>query len=49
LRQELAFRSETTSAADVVAAVAARAPLRDLTVREPAIEDVVRRLYERHR
>jgi len=29
----------------VVAAVAARVPLRDLTVTEPDIEDVVRRLY----
>jgi ABC-2 type transport system ATP-binding protein len=47
LRQHLAFRAEETTAAEVVAAVSARAPLRDLTVTEPDIEDVVRRLYQR--
>jgi ABC-2 type transport system ATP-binding protein len=46
LRQHLAFRPEHTSAAAVVAAVAARVELRDLAVTEPDIEDVVRRLYE---
>ncbi len=45
LRQHLAFRAEQTSAAAVVAAVSARAELRDLTIAEPDIEDVVRRLY----
>ncbi len=45
LRQHLSFRSEETSAAAVVAAVSARVELRDLSVVEPAIEDVVRRLY----
>jgi ABC-2 type transport system ATP-binding protein len=45
MRQHLAFRPDDTTAADVVAAVAARVPLRDLTVTEPDIEDVVRRLY----
>jgi ABC-2 type transport system ATP-binding protein len=45
LRQELGFRAEVTTAAEVVAAVTARASLRDLTIREPAIEDVVRILY----
>jgi ABC-2 type transport system ATP-binding protein len=45
LRQHLAFRSEETSAAAVVAAVTARVELRDLSITEPAIEDVVRRLY----
>ena len=45
LRQHLAFRKEDTSAAAVVAAVSARVELRDLAVHEPAIEDVVRRLY----
>jgi viologen exporter family transport system ATP-binding protein len=45
LRQELAFRAEATTAADVVAAVAARAPLRDLSIREPDIEEVVTVLY----
>jgi viologen exporter family transport system ATP-binding protein len=45
LRQHLAFRAEETTAAAVVAAVSARVELRDLTVAEPDIEDVVRRLY----
>jgi ABC-2 type transport system ATP-binding protein len=45
LRQHLAFRPEETTAAEVVAAVSARVPLRDLAVTEPDIEDVVRRLY----
>jgi ABC-2 type transport system ATP-binding protein len=46
LRQRLAFRQEETTAAAVVAAVSARVELRDLAIAEPAIEDVVRRLYE---
>jgi ABC-2 type transport system ATP-binding protein len=45
LRQHLAFRPDETTAAEVVAAVSARVPLRDLTVTEPDIEDVVRRIY----
>jgi ABC-2 type transport system ATP-binding protein len=45
LRQHLAFRSEETSATAVIAAVTARVELRDLAITEPAIEDVVRRLY----
>jgi ABC-2 type transport system ATP-binding protein len=45
LRQHLAFRAEVTTAAEVVAAVSERVALRDLSVTEPAIEDVVRRLY----
>jgi ABC-2 type transport system ATP-binding protein len=45
LRQHLAFRPDETTAAEVVAAVSARIPLRDLTVTEPDIEDVVRRIY----
>jgi ABC-2 type transport system ATP-binding protein len=44
-RQWLHFRRDEVSAADVVAAVAARAPLKDLALEEPAIEDVVRRIY----
>jgi ABC-2 type transport system ATP-binding protein len=46
LRQHLSFRQEETTAAAVIAAVTQRAELRDLTISEPAIEDVVRRLYE---
>ncbi|MEV7185370.1 ATP-binding cassette domain-containing protein [Kitasatospora sp. NPDC093102] len=43
-RQWLAFPAEE-SAAPIVAAVAARYPLVDLSVREPAIEDVIARMY----
>jgi ABC-2 type transport system ATP-binding protein len=45
LRQRLAFSPERTTAAAVLAAVTARAAVRDLAVEEPDIEDVVRRLY----
>ena len=45
LRQRLAFSG--TSAAAVIAGVAARAELRDVTVAEPSIEDLVRTLYAR--
>ncbi|MFJ9845685.1 ATP-binding cassette domain-containing protein [Kitasatospora sp. NPDC101155] len=43
-RQWLAFPARE-SAAPIVAAVAARYPLVDLSVREPAIEDVIARMY----
>ncbi|MGI8867389.1 MAG: ABC transporter ATP-binding protein [Mycobacteriales bacterium] len=45
LRQQLAFDSEHTTAARVLAAVIERAEVRDLSVEEPDIEDVVRRVY----
>jgi ABC-2 type transport system ATP-binding protein len=45
LRQRLAFDAERTTAAKVLAAVADRAQILDLTVEEPDIEDVVRRIY----
>ncbi|WP_052867054.1 ABC transporter ATP-binding protein [Streptomyces niger] len=45
-RQWLAFPA-TQSAAPVVAAVAERWPLVDLSVREPDIEDVIARMYTR--
>jgi ABC-2 type transport system ATP-binding protein len=45
VRQRLAFSPEETTAAAVLAAVTARAAVRDLSVEEPDIEDVVRRLY----
>jgi ABC-2 type transport system ATP-binding protein len=45
-RQWLRFRRSETTAAQVVAAVAASARLRDLTIEEPAIEDIVRGIYE---
>lgn len=43
-RQWLRFRRADTTASALIAAVAAAAPLRDLTIEEPAIEDIVRRL-----
>ena len=43
-RQWLAFPAQD-SAAPIVAAVAGRYPLVDLSVREPAIEDVIARMY----
>ncbi|MGI5127538.1 ABC transporter ATP-binding protein [Pseudonocardia sp. CA-107938] len=45
LRQRLAFSG--TSAAAVIAGVAERAELRDVSVAEPSIEDLVRSLYAR--
>ncbi|MFW6204873.1 MAG: ABC transporter ATP-binding protein [Actinomycetota bacterium] len=45
LRQRLAFAPEETTAAAVLAAVSEQAAVRDLTIDEPDIEDVVRRLY----
>lgn len=45
LRQRLAFSPDRTTAAAVLAEVSARADVRDLSVAEPDIEDVVRRLY----
>ncbi|MER5636391.1 ATP-binding cassette domain-containing protein [Kitasatospora sp. NPDC002227] len=47
-RQWLAFPTEA-SAAPIVAAVAAGYPLADLSVQEPAIEDVIARLYTQGR
>jgi ABC-2 type transport system ATP-binding protein len=44
-RQWIAFEGARTSAARVTAAVAARVAIRDLTIEEPDIEDVVRRIY----
>ena len=45
LRQRLAFDPEVTTAAQVLAAVALEAEIRDLSIEEPDIEDVVRRIY----
>jgi len=45
LRQRLAFDAERTTAAKVLASVAQRAEVLDLTVEELDIEDVVRRIY----
>jgi ABC-2 type transport system ATP-binding protein len=45
VRQRLAFSPSATTAAAVLAAVSGAAAVRDLSVEEPDIEDVVRRLY----
>lgn len=45
LRQRLAFTPGTTTVAAVLSAVTPHAQVRDLTVEEPDVEDVVRRLY----
>jgi ABC-2 type transport system ATP-binding protein len=44
-RQWLRFRRSEATAAEMVAAVAARARLRDLTIEEPEIEEIVRQIY----
>jgi ABC-2 type transport system ATP-binding protein len=46
MRQRLAFDAEKTTAAALLAAVSDRAQVRDLSIEEPDIEDVVRRIYE---
>jgi ABC-2 type transport system ATP-binding protein len=46
-RQWLTFRREDVSAAALIGTVASKVELRDLTIEEPAIEDVVRRIYEK--
>ncbi|MBT0773994.1 ATP-binding cassette domain-containing protein [Kineosporia sp. J2-2] len=45
LRQRLAFDPEVTTAAALLAAVSDQAAVRDLSVEEPDVEDVVRRVY----
>ncbi|ONM47332.1 ABC transporter ATP-binding protein [Nocardia donostiensis] len=46
MRQRLAFDAEHITAAQLLATVSARAEVRDLSIEEPEIEDVVRRVYE---
>ena len=45
-RHWLRFRREQTTAAELIAAVSARYHIRDLTIEEPEIEAIVRRIYE---
>jgi ABC-2 type transport system ATP-binding protein len=45
LRQRLAFDAKRTTAARVLTAVSGQAEVLDLTVEEPDIEDMVRRIY----
>ena len=49
LRQRLAFDADVTTAAKVLAAVSERAEVLDLSIEEPRIEDVVRRVYAARR
>jgi ABC-2 type transport system ATP-binding protein len=49
IRQRLAFDAELTTAAALLAEVASRATVRDLSIDEPAIEDVVRSIYQANR
>jgi ABC-2 type transport system ATP-binding protein len=44
-RQWLRFRRDETTAAELTATVASRARLVDLTIEEPDIEEIVRRIY----
>ena len=46
-RQWLMFSRAETSASELIAAVASRARLVDLTLLEPAIEDIIRGIYDR--
>ncbi|MEV0031534.1 ATP-binding cassette domain-containing protein [Nocardia sp. NPDC050793] len=46
MRQRLAFDAESITAAQLLAAVSDRVEVRDLSIEEPGIEDVVRRIYE---
>ncbi len=45
-RHWLRFDRQAVSAADLIAAVAARHRVQDVAIEEPAIEDIVRRIYE---
>ncbi|HEY7907482.1 MAG TPA: hypothetical protein VIC60_01355, partial [Thermomicrobiales bacterium] len=46
LRRWLRFRRADVTAAELIALVSARYPIRDLTIEEPEIEDIVRRIYQ---
>jgi ABC-2 type transport system ATP-binding protein len=45
-RRWLRFRRQEITAAALIAAVSARYRIRDLTIEEPEIESIVRRIYE---
>lgn len=44
-RRWLRFRRDATTAADLIAAVTAQYRIRDLTIEEPEIEGIIRRIY----
>ncbi len=48
-RQWIRFDRRTTSAADVIAAVTTRHPIRDIAIMEPEIEELIHNLYEDRR
>ena len=41
----LRFNRQQTSAADLIAAVASRQPIRDVAIEEPSIEEIVKQIY----
>lgn len=45
-RHWLRFDRDEVAAADLIADVVARVPVRDVTIDEPAIEDIIRQIYE---
>jgi ABC-2 type transport system ATP-binding protein len=45
-RRWLRFNRAATTASDLIAAVAARYRVQDLTIEEPEIEQIIRRIYE---
>lgn len=45
-RRWLRFRRDETTAAELIGILTARYPVRDLTIEEPQIESIVRRIYE---
>jgi ABC-2 type transport system ATP-binding protein len=45
LRRWLRFRRADVTAAELIAVVSARYRIRDLTIEEPEVEDIVRRIY----
>ncbi|MEQ4498572.1 MAG: hypothetical protein ABN474_05775, partial [Nocardioides kribbensis] len=49
LRQRLSFDPDSTTAARVLAAVSDHAEVLDLSIEEPDVEDVVRRVYAARR
>jgi ABC-2 type transport system ATP-binding protein len=46
-RQWLSFDPASMTAAEAIARVSARAPLRDLTIEEPEVEEIIRQVYSR--
>jgi ABC-2 type transport system ATP-binding protein len=45
-RHWLRFDRDETTAADLIAAVVARVPVQDVMIEEPAIEEIIRQIYE---